>query len=419
MEVVVGTYNNILFGFTFELQEDDNKKAWNFKPLFTDQGHSGCIKTVSTGGRYLASGSTDETIRLFDMKKNIEVGTLVQQDGSITSLVFCGTSHMLSGSDDGTICIWKSKTWELEKILKGHKGAINSISLHPSGRLALSVSKDKSIKTWNLLTGRTAYTTSIKEVGEIVHWSPKGDAYAIVVGCRVTVYKIKGVHDPIVYSCDKYILAITFLNESVMLLAGESDDIILYNFEKKLVLQRIAAHTVRTKDIHVTSYPNEDDKLLLFTVASNGSLKAWSLTKEDLNEEACLLASLDLPGRPTCMTVRVPPEQKNMNIAGGKNKLLEKKGISDSVQESVTVESRESTQIDSMDASEEEETEDVDSTEDEPHNISKETDDITTEDITEETVKGAKKNRKSSSELSSSSAKRTKKKKKKNIHVGE
>ena len=27
-------------------------------------------------------------------------------------------------------------------------------------------------------------------VGEIVHWSPKGDAYAIIVGRRVTVYKI-------------------------------------------------------------------------------------------------------------------------------------------------------------------------------------------------------------------------------------
>merc|ERR1712168_302443 len=312
MEVVVGTYNNVLFGFTFCEDDTDDTKTWKFKPRFTDQGHTGCIKTVSCGGRYMASGSTDETIRLFDMKKHVEVGTLVEQDGSITSLVFCGTTHMLSGSEDGTICIWKTKSWELEKVMKGHKGAVNSLSVHPSGRLALSVSKDKSIRTWNLLTGRTAFTTGIKEVGEIVSWSPAGDTYAIVVGAKVTIYKIKGVTEPIVYKCDKYILAATFINESVLLLAGESEDIILYDIAKKIVVQRLSAHKVRTKDVAVVSHPNEENKLLLFTVASDGNLKAWLLNENDLGEDACLLSSLDMPDsiRPTCLAVSHIPEGK-------------------------------------------------------------------------------------------------------------
>jgi len=28
---------------------------------------------------------------------------------------------MLSGSEDGTICVWKSRSWELLKKLQGHR----------------------------------------------------------------------------------------------------------------------------------------------------------------------------------------------------------------------------------------------------------------------------------------------------------
>ncbi|XP_057313866.1 p21-activated protein kinase-interacting protein 1-like [Hydractinia symbiolongicarpus] len=311
MEIVVGTYNHVLFGFNFARNCEDGKEEWQFKPLFTDQGHTGCIKSVSTGGRYLASGSTDETIRLFDMKKHLELGTLVSQSGTITCIMFCGTSHMLSGSEDGTICIWKCKTWELEKTLKGHRGAIHSISLHPSGRLALSVSKDKTIKTWNLLTGRPAYTTSLKEVGELVRWSPTGDSYVVIVGCKLTVYKISGVDEPHVYRCEKYILTVEFVTDSILIIGGESDDVILYNFEKKVVLQRFAAHKTRTKALSIAPHPYEPNKFLLFTVASDGNLKGWCLNQQNLEEEPKLLAGLDIPGRPTCMTLKLSPAIKN------------------------------------------------------------------------------------------------------------
>ena len=38
-------------------------QVWQFGPLFTDQGHAGCVKSISSNGRFLATGSTDETIR--------------------------------------------------------------------------------------------------------------------------------------------------------------------------------------------------------------------------------------------------------------------------------------------------------------------------------------------------------------------
>ncbi|XP_066921840.1 p21-activated protein kinase-interacting protein 1-like isoform X1 [Clytia hemisphaerica] len=309
MEVVVGTYNHVIFGFSFKLENKKDKKVWQFGPLFTDQGHAGCIKSVSSNGRYLATGSTDETIRLFDLKKHVEVGTLMEQTGSITSLEFCGTTHLLSGSEDGTICVWKSRSWELLKKLKGHRDKINSLSLHPSGRLALSVSKDKYIRTWNLITGRPAYTTNLKEVAELVRWSPKGDCYAITVGSKVTFHQITGADDPVVYKYDKYILALEFLTENVVCIAGDSEDIIFYDYKKKIVLQRLEAHKLRTKAICLTDNPYlPSDEWMLFTTSSNGNLKAWTVSKSDLEKKPTLLAELDMPGRPTCMTLKIPTD---------------------------------------------------------------------------------------------------------------
>ncbi|XP_065059382.1 p21-activated protein kinase-interacting protein 1-like [Rhopilema esculentum] len=302
VEVIVGTYNHVLIGIRISNKEE-SEKEWEFTPSFTDQGHDGCIKTVASGGKYLASGSTDETIRLYNLKKHVELGSLVQQSGSITSLAFSGNTHMLSASEDGTISIWKCKSWDCVKTLKGHRDAVTSISIHPSGRLALSVSKDKTIRTWNLLTGRSAYTTNIKQVGELVNWSPGGECYVVASGSKATVYKISEPGETCVISCDKSILCMEFISENVLLLAGELDEIIVYDIKDKKQLQTFKAHEIRVKSVKSVKNPLDEKRMLVFTVASDGSLRAWNFNIEDWTEKPEMLTEIHLPGRPVCMTV--------------------------------------------------------------------------------------------------------------------
>lgn len=61
----------------------------------------------------------------------------------------------------------------------GHKEMVNSLSIHPSGRLALSVSRDKTLYMWNLVEGRPAYRSRLTEAADVVLWSPDGLWYAI------------------------------------------------------------------------------------------------------------------------------------------------------------------------------------------------------------------------------------------------
>lgn len=79
------------------------------------------------------------SIRLYNLQDHTEIGTLVQHDGnsftcvlavkstivttgSITDLNFFGGSHLVSASEDQTVCIWEcGGSWECLHMLKGHK----------------------------------------------------------------------------------------------------------------------------------------------------------------------------------------------------------------------------------------------------------------------------------------------------------
>jgi WD40 repeat protein len=73
-------------------------------------------------------------------------------------------------------------------ILGGHKGSINCVSIHPSGKLAVSVAQDNTLKVWNLVQGRIAFTRRLKGSANLVKWlKPSGAAYMLVVGKKVEV----------------------------------------------------------------------------------------------------------------------------------------------------------------------------------------------------------------------------------------
>ena len=62
----------------------------------------------------------------------------------------------------------------MQKTLVKHSAGVTDVSVHPSGKLALSVAKDRKLITWNLIKGRTAYVTNLGQIADVVRWSPDG-----------------------------------------------------------------------------------------------------------------------------------------------------------------------------------------------------------------------------------------------------
>ena len=186
-KLVTGSYEKLLYGLegSITLDEGDkNRISVNLKPIFIFPAHVSCVKAVSgspMGGKWLATGSVDEVVKVWDLRRKKEVGGLMQHEGegplvyasvletvpyrvlvgSITELHFPSRSHLISASEDGTIAIFHARDWVVLRVLKGHKGRINSVGIHPSGKVALSVGADKTLRMWDLMRGKGSASTKL------------------------------------------------------------------------------------------------------------------------------------------------------------------------------------------------------------------------------------------------------------------
>ncbi|CAI8037936.1 p21-activated protein kinase-interacting protein 1-like [Geodia barretti] len=157
---------------------------------FRCSGHSGSVRAVAIHGQWLATGSTDETIRLYNLRDCSEIGSLVHHEGSITWLEFSG-DQMYSASEDGNIAVWRTGTWECTKTLTGHKGPVKCLCVHPSGKLALSVGRDRILRTWDLSTGIAVFRQKLKEVAQQVKLSDCAKYYALSYKVTIDLYSVQ------------------------------------------------------------------------------------------------------------------------------------------------------------------------------------------------------------------------------------
>lgn len=299
LELVAGSYEQVTFGYRVKTDE----KEWTSKADFTHHAHTASISAVAASERFVVTGSKDETIQLYDMKKKIEHGALLHHDGTITCLEFHGTSHLLSGGEDGLICVWSTKKWECLKTINAHKGHVTSLSVHPSGKLVLSVGTDKTLRTWNLTNGRSAFIKNIKQNAHIVRWSPDGDKYVVVVNDTVTVYNLETASVTGTVKNPKRVSSIKFLNNSILAVAGDDEIVRLCDVGKEKWVCEIKAHDTRVKA--VDSF-NMEDYCVLVTASNDGFIKMWKLHLKEELESPTLLGEVNTTARLTCLAVWKP-----------------------------------------------------------------------------------------------------------------
>lgn len=92
-------------------------------------------------------------------------------------------THLLAGCSDGTISVWRAGGgWECMRTLRGHRGEVSSIAVHPSGCLALTTARDGTLKLWDLVKGRVTFSTKVENDADGVIFAPSGVRYALHAG---------------------------------------------------------------------------------------------------------------------------------------------------------------------------------------------------------------------------------------------
>ncbi|MHC5733241.1 MAG: WD40 repeat domain-containing protein, partial [Nostoc sp.] len=65
---------------------------------------------------------------------------------------------LASGSGDNTIKLWDVSTGKAIKTLTGHSSTVNSVGFSPDGKTLASGSGDNTIKLWDVSTGKAIKT---------------------------------------------------------------------------------------------------------------------------------------------------------------------------------------------------------------------------------------------------------------------
>jgi WD40 repeat protein len=100
----------------------------------------------------LASGSLDNTIRLWDTKTGAETARLEGHSSQVTALCVLPDGRLAS-SADLTIRLWDVKTHAEIARLEGLSSWVRALCVLPDGRLA-SGSQDNTIRLWDILKQR-------------------------------------------------------------------------------------------------------------------------------------------------------------------------------------------------------------------------------------------------------------------------
>ncbi|KAL4742401.1 WD40 repeat-like protein [Aspergillus similis] len=146
------------------LSEPTMEDYWNPCLHQMLEGHSEPVFSVSWSpdGSLIASGSIDNTVRIWDPATGQ------------CKLVLKGHSNLLAScSSDKTIKIWNPSTAQCTLTLKGHNKSVYSINWSPDGALLASSSIDKTIKIWN-----PGHRDKIMSTAS---WSPDGNRLASVL----------------------------------------------------------------------------------------------------------------------------------------------------------------------------------------------------------------------------------------------
>ena len=119
------------------------------------KGHSELVTSVaySPDGKTLASGSSDWTIRLWDVGNRKHIKTLGAHKGPVNTVTYSLDGKTLaSGGNDG-IRLWNVEGWEHRHIFRGRLASVTSLVYSPDGKTLTSGCRDGRIHLWDALSG--------------------------------------------------------------------------------------------------------------------------------------------------------------------------------------------------------------------------------------------------------------------------
>ena len=141
---------------------------------------------VSPNGKMIASGHEDGKIELWDANSGKRLKTLTGHSMRVWSLAFTADNKQLysSGGDwenkdkPGEVKHWNLDDGKVVREFSGHKGLVYNLALSRDGKTLVTASHDKTIRIWDLATGKEKKSLNAGHAVRALEFSPDGKILA-------------------------------------------------------------------------------------------------------------------------------------------------------------------------------------------------------------------------------------------------
>jgi eukaryotic-like serine/threonine-protein kinase len=166
---------------------------------------------LSPDGQTLVTSYWDSEVKFWDVTRGVQIGSLTNNQHRVWSLVFSPDGRLLAtGGTDQLVRLWDVATRQQAEQLQGHGSEVMSVAFSPDGQTVASGGKDKRAMLWSVHPTRTL--TTVTNVISRAIFSSNGRLVAAGIGRnKVAIWDVAtlqvqavfdGAHDAVAFSTD-------------------------------------------------------------------------------------------------------------------------------------------------------------------------------------------------------------------------
>jgi hypothetical protein len=250
------------------------------KKFFLKHGAPISSVAFSPDGKFLASGSDDNTVKVWEVGSWREVITLRHGD-RVRSVSFSPDGKFLaSGSKDNTVKVWEVGSWREVTTLR-HGDWVDSVTFSPDGKFLASCSSgDHTVKVW--MVGNWRQVATLRHPSWVFSVSFSPDNKFLASGSEegfgiVKVWEVGSWKEVVTLKCDSWVISVAFSPDGKFLAEGSGNEFV--GTKTGMVWEVGSWRQVATlkHEGGVTSVTFSPDSKFLASGSADKTVKVWEV----------------------------------------------------------------------------------------------------------------------------------------------